>query len=615
MVVQRKILLIALAATAVILVASVSLYFITQDQKYPIEYDLDGGKFCIDPPETYKSGNKIDLPYPIKDDSAFAGWYTDEDRTVYFDGNTTNLEGDLKLYARWAPSSIGLTIWFDVEGDCNRGLSSYNMVGLRATYYDIQSTRSGLIHTVTVDLRQYEYYDTHNTYTDSSQEEGWGPGLGDYRYDGTETIDTILGKKVCDRYVHIYDDGATETHWIDENGIVFKEYYEYIGDINSDVKSMHFTRTYKEHEEGIITDEYTVTVYRGIGISVTGNKGTYSPGELVTLTAKMEPGATFGGWYGNNLRLLSTDTTYEFEVGFDQTIYAMNSMSDINYYRAGDVINCKGIFDAPIGTWYTSHLNGTYIGNTWNSPTISNLDIGFYVLTAITPDKDHMVTLLQNGGLVNHEYTWKWKGDGYTVNLGIDFEDYSYAKKLYPIEERRQSRPNHERDRTFVTLSYEDDRMSPYLKELADSLIDVYKEKHSNVQMKDYLDYLLAFTQYIQYQTDEEYMGYSEYWKFPLETLYDEGGDCEDTSILFAALAIESMSRLGFEYEVALQILPGHMCAAVKTNAIKGDTNPYGYLYGETTAFDYDIGEIPSKMRDYFLDADYYPKKSYTVEI
>ncbi len=615
MAIQKKILIIALTAIVAIVAVGVALVFINQDQEYPIEYDLDGGEFCTDPPETYKSGSRIDLPYPIKDDRAFAGWYTDSERTVYFDGNTKDMKDALKLYARWAPSSIGLTIWFDVEGDCDRGLSSYNMIGLRATYYDIQSTRSGLLHTVTVDLRQYDYYDTHNTYTDSSQEEGWGPGLGDYRYDGTETIDTVLGEKVCDRYIHVYDDGATETHWIDENGIVFKEYYEYIGDSDSDVKSMHLTRIYKNHDKEKLADEYTVTVYRGIGITVTGNKGTYSPGELVTLTAKVEPGATFGGWYGNNLRLLSTDTTYEFEAGFDQTIYAMNSMDDISYYRAGDVIDCRDIFDTPIDTRYTAHLNGTYIGIPWDSPTKSDLDSGFYVLTAVTPERDRMVTLMQIGGLVSHEYSWNWKGDSYTVSLDIDFDDYSYAKNLYSIEERRQSRPDHVRDRTFVTLSYEDERMSPYLKELTDSLIDAYKKEHSNVQAKDYLGYLLAFTQYIPYQTDEECMGYSEYWKFPLETLFDEGGDCEDTSILFAALAIESMKRLDLDYDVALQILPGHMCAAVKTDAIKGDTNPYGYLYGETTALNYEVGDIPSKMKDYFLDADCYPNKSYTVEI
>ena len=58
---------------------------------------------------------------------------------------------------------------------------------------------------------------------------------------------------------------------------------------------------------------------------------------------------------------------------------------------------------------------------------------------------------------------------------------------------------------------------------------------------------------------------------------------------------------------MGLQILPGHMSVAVKTRAISGTTNPYGYLYGETTAMNYKIGNIPEKMKSAFIDDSYYP--------
>lgn len=155
--------------------------------------------------------------------------------------------------------------------------------------------------------------------------------------------------------------------------------------------------------------------------------------------------------------------------------------------------------------------------------------------------------------------------------------------------------------------------MKRYAAELTDFLIEAYKAKRTDVDAKDYLSYLLAFTQYIPYQTDEEYMGYKEYWKFPLETLYDNGGDCEDTSILFVALAHESMAKLGFDYDVALQIMPGHVCAAIKSSSISGETNPYGYRYCETTSEKYKIGEIPSKMKDYFVNSEHYTARSFTI--
>ncbi len=73
----------------------------------------------------------------------------------------------------------------------------------------------------------------------------------------------------------------------------------------------------------------------------------------------------------------------------------------------------------------------------------------------------------------------------------------------------------------------------------------------------DAVNVLLRFTQTIPYVTDTETNGQDEYWKFPLETLYDNGGDCEDTSILFCAVG----KAMG--YDTALMIFNGHATGAV----------------------------------------------------
>ena len=150
---------------------------------------------------------------------------------------------------------------------------------------------------------------------------------------------------------------------------------------------------------------------------------------------------------------------------------------------------------------------------------------------------------------------------------------------------------------------------------MLNSLITEYKSKHGTVTLSGYLNYLLSFVQNIPYQSDEDYLNLTEYWKFPLETIFDKGGDCEDIAILFATLALESKERLSLDFDIALQILPGHLCAAVKSSSLSGDTNPQGYIYGETTAKNYSIGTIPDKMKDYFVKPDYYPKKSFTVQL
>lgn len=48
---------------------------------------------------------------------------------------------------------------------------------------------------------------------------------------------------------------------------------------------------------------------------------------------------------------------------------------------------------------------------------------------------------------------------------------------------------------------------------------------------------------------------------------------------------------------------------------ISGSANPSGYVYVETTAKNYRKGDIPSKIKYYFLDPSFYPKKSFTIEI
>ncbi|MEZ5335267.1 MAG: hypothetical protein R2741_08540 [Methanolobus sp.] len=85
----------------------------------------------------------------------------------------------------------------------------------------------------------------------------------------------------------------------------------------------------------------------------------------------------------------------------------------------------------------------------------------------------------------------------------------------------------------------------------------------------------MAFVQSLPYvRKYSASSGYDEYPRFPFETLYHGGGDCEDSSILLAAL----LNDMG--YGVALIELPGHMAAGGKRkfSAWKGSY----YLYGDS---------------------------------
>ena len=89
------------------------------------------------------------------------------------------------------------------------------------------------------------------------------------------------------------------------------------------------------------------------------------------------------------------------------------------------------------------------------------------------------------------------------------------------------------------------------------------------------------FVQSIEYVDDMTSTGYTDFPKYPLETLYDQCGDCEDSSILLGAL----LKELG--YGCIFIELPEHVAIGVKaTDDAPGtyyDYNGSHYLYIETT--------------------------------
>ena len=77
-----------------------------------------------------------------------------------------------------------------------------------------------------------------------------------------------------------------------------------------------------------------------------------------------------------------------------------------------------------------------------------------------------------------------------------------------------------------------------------------------------------------EYYTDDDLYGRSEYWAYPLETLYNGGGDCEDTTFLCAAL----YEAAG--YGAGVFMVPGHAFAAVSL-----DTYTDSMMWGQSAGF------------------------------
>lgn len=104
---------------------------------------------------------------------------------------------------------------------------------------------------------------------------------------------------------------------------------------------------------------------------------------------------------------------------------------------------------------------------------------------------------------------------------------------------------------------------------------------------------VVAFAQQaITYELDETSTGVDEYWRYPIETVYDQEGDCEDSSILAAAI----LHRMG--HTVALLASPHHIAIGVKVPGdIPGEfvvVAGHRMYYAETTAPGWSVGELPT---------------------
>ncbi|RPJ49674.1 MAG: hypothetical protein EHJ95_08420, partial [Methanobacteriota archaeon] len=186
-----------------------------------------------------------------------------------------------------------------------------------------------------------------------------------------------------------------------------------------------------------------------------------------------------------------------------------------------------------------------------------------------------------SGELSYHrDFSWTYDGDRWTWSLSIPKTAYDYY---------RGRAHDRESDYAQYALS-EHDRL--YLKGMIDRFRETGEDR--GYSEADQIGNVVAFVQALPYTSDAETTGYDEYPRYPLETLVDHGGDCEDTAILAAAL----LTEMG--YGTVMIELPHHMAVGVRcTDACYGTYYDYRgtrYFYLETTEEGWSIGEQPPEF-------------------
>ncbi len=172
---------------------------------------------------------------------------------------------------------------------------------------------------------------------------------------------------------------------------------------------------------------------------------------------------------------------------------------------------------------------------------------------------------------IGKRYVWNFKGKSYTALMTIDIEKYN----SYDGKERYDIPQLVEEGRTTIG-------------NLTREFQNIFK-RHSEWSKQDRIDFVLSFVQSLPYTLDDVTTGYDEFRRYAIETLIDGGGDCEDTTILVAAIL------RGLGEKTALIFTPGHIALGVSGDFTGASVTHGGttYYYCETTGTGWGVGVLP----------------------
>ena len=275
---------------------------------------------------------------------------------------------------------------------------------------------------------------------------------------------------------------------------------------------------------------------------------------------------------------LSVD--FEFNVPDNQTLHEFTIVAYFLKFRNSEELDISSsnssyretiIYNLETRTW--NNFNGTLDGSSDNSD-----------------DSDDALLVLEMG-VFNFGYLksfkWSYMFDDYQFSYNFDPKRYSY----YVSQSHKIS--NYRDYLNFVTLD------EPALIDIAYILHNMSEEK--NLDSEEEINFILSFSQSLKYSEDNITSGVGEYPRYPIETLVDQTGDCEDTS----ALLISLVEILGFNASIILipEAWDGYGHAAVGINVTgatgvhyilnEGQSNEISYYYAETTAPGWRLGEMP----------------------
>lgn len=186
---------------------------------------------------------------------------------------------------------------------------------------------------------------------------------------------------------------------------------------------------------------------------------------------------------------------------------------------------------------------------------------------------------------IERHYEWTYADQEWTWDL-------SFSKSLYDYY-KNKPRPATADYSLYATDSADDEMIS--------QLVELIEEAATDEGWGQWetLNFVISFVQSLEYTADSVTTPFDEYPRYPIETLVENGGDCEDTSILVS----EMITKLGID--VILISPPGHMAVGVACTDCTGTyyaIDERDYFFVETTGEGWQVGEIPDEYAGESVD-------------
>ncbi len=175
----------------------------------------------------------------------------------------------------------------------------------------------------------------------------------------------------------------------------------------------------------------------------------------------------------------------------------------------------------------------------------------------------------------SREYTWQYAGKTNTLKLNINRDWYEYY-----LNKKRATTKEH-----YLTPS------DPLIVDIANEI----QKAIDNNNYKSKAEFVMSFVQNMEYVDDNTTKG-QPYPRYPIETLWDGKGDCEDFTYLAASILKD------LNVDIVLLDIPGHLVVGVNCANCDGaywEHNGKKYYYIESTATGYKLGDLPEQYEQW----------------